>query len=352
MISKKHIFGVRKNSIVSFENVLPVEKGNVIVTGEEELLPTIVGEGVSVDYKKNAIIAERDGFVRISQGKVYIDKLTIIPKNIDHRADIKNFTGSLWVQGDILNGAELFVDGNLQIDGVVENCNIHCVGDIIINGHFYGQESAKIKARGNISIGEIHSGEVSAKNIFVNELVRFAKIVAKDSIYVFGKGEIMGGKTFAKNEIKAKVLGGKNLPRTEIYIGYDFELKFYLDNLKKNLEKNNVKLLINLESLTKFLPDKSDFFENDYINFIMNGLENLEDKKHYIFKALENIKLLEEKRNLERTIKKFPFKNFTSLNAKLKTDKIFPGVTIFVLDKKSEITEIIEKKVVIGRDGI
>ena len=45
-------------------------------------------------------------------------------------------------------------------------------------------------------------------------------------------------------------------------------------------------------------------------------------------------------------------KNFTSLNAELKTDKIFPGVTICILDKKYEIGELIEKKVVLRRDGI
>ena len=78
----------------------------------------------------------------------------------------------------------------------------------------------------------------------------------------------------------------------------------------------------------------------------------LEDNKLYLFKSLENIKLLEDKKSFERAIKRFPFKNFTSLNAELKTDKIFPGVTICILDKKYEIGELIEKKVVLRRDGI
>ena len=352
MISKKHIFGVRKNSVVSFKDVMAVEKGTLIVAGEKSTLPSIAGDGVSVDYEKSAIVAEKDGFVRISQGKVYVDKLTIIADNIDHKSDIKSFSGSLWIQGDVLSGAELFVDGNLQIDGVVENCNITCLGDVIINGNFYGQHSAKIRTKGNIYVREVNSGEIVAKNIFIAEFARFSKLVAKDTIHIDGKGEILGGKTFAKNEIKAKVLGGKNFAPTELYIGYDFELKFYLDNLKKTLEQNNVKLLTNMESLSGLLPKKSDFTENDYINIIMANLDNINEKKLYLYKSLENIKLLEEKKSLERSIKKFPFKNFTALNAELKTDKIFPGVTIYVLDKKTEITEVIEKKIVIRRSGI
>ena len=352
MISKKHIFGVRKNSVVSFKDVMPVEKGTLIVAGEKSTLPSIVGDGVSVNFEKSAIVAENDGFVRISQGKVYVDKLTIIPANIDNKSDLKSFAGSLWIQGDVLSGAELFVDGNLQIDGVVENCNITCLGDVIVNGNFYGQHTAKIRAKGNIHIREVNSGEIVAKNIFVSEFARFSKLVAKDSINIYGKGEIIGGQTYAKNEIKAKVLGGKNFAPTELYIGYDFELKFYLDNLKKTLEQNNVKLLTNMERLSNFLPNKSDFTENDYINIIMTNIDSIDEKKLYLYKSLENIKLLEEKKSLERSIKRFPFKNFTALNAELKTDKIFPGVTVYILDKKMEITELIEKKTVIRRSGI
>ncbi len=352
MISKKHIFGVRKNFIVPFENVMAVEKGTAIVKGESSTLKAIAGEGVAVDYEQSAVVADRDGFVRITQGRVYIDKLSIVPKNIDSKADIKNFSGSLWVQGDILSGAELFVEGNLQIDGVVENCNINCLGDVIVNGNFYGQDKGKIRVKGNIFIREVNSGEINAKNIFIGELSRFSKLVAKDSIKVGGKGEILGGKSYAKNEIKAKVLGGKNLVPTEIFIGYDFELKFYLDNLKKSLEENNIKLLKNIDALSGFLPSKSDFSEDDYIDFIMKSFDEAEKKRLYLFRALENIKLLENKKSLERSIKRFPFNNFTSLNAELKTEKIFPGVTICILDKKYEIGELIEKKVVLRRDGI
>ena len=351
MISKKHIFGVRKNSIVPFENVMPVEKGTVIVAGETNTIKTIAGEGVVVDYDQSAVIADRDGFVRITQGKVYVDKLSIIPKDIESNADIKNFSGSLWIQGDILSGAELFVEGNLQIDGVVENCTIHCLGDAIVNGNFYGQYNGKIKVKGNVFVREATSGEITAKNIFIGEFSRFSKLVARDSIYINGKGEIIGGTSFAKNKIKAKVLGGKNFVNTEIFLGYDFELKFYLDNMKKSLEQTNMKILKNIDLLDKFLSSKKDFIEDDYINFIMGNI-NKTDNKLYLFKSLENIKLLEDKKSFERAIKRFPFKNFTSLNAELKTDKIFPGVTICILDKKYEIGELIEKKVVLRRDGI
>ncbi len=347
------LFGIKNNEIIDFSKATKVKKGDIIAKAASiELLEKKAGLGTVVDKASLTIKADKEGFVRIGEGKVYVDSLEVIDDNFDMKHGIKSYTSSLWIKGDVLSGSKLFVSGNLQIDGTVENCSIKCNGHLIINGNLYGQEKATIFTKGDIFVRTITSAKVvSYSNIMVNELIRHSTVFSAKSIEVMNRGEIIGGKTYAKNSITAKSIGSSNIIKTEIFLGYNFKLKFILEKLKDELKTTKLRFRKNKEFLEKRFNISLNS-DSDFINFVMKNLDHEDEYKNLLLRAIENIKLLEKIRELTLKIKNLSLEHLANLDAYLKCNTIYPGVSIRILDKRIDIINEIKGNLNINRENI
>ena len=327
-------FGIIGDTVIPFNKADIIEKDALLFAGNVNELVKRQGSGTYIDLEKFQLKSGITGYKRVINNKIYIDILKIINGNFDQRFQEKYFDYSLLIKGDILTGADFFVNGNLQVEGTVENCNIRCMGNIIIKGNFYGLNRAKIRAKGDVYIKEINSASVIARNILIGESVRFSNIIAKGSVIVKGKGEIVGGKIFAKDKILASVAGSKSFTKTLLSVGYDYEVKSLIDNLKNRLDLKRNIINRNREDIEKYFSDISLTSEDDYIDFIIRGYVQNDMINLYTFKALENIKLLEEVAKLKRLINRFKLKRFSNPEPFITLKDMFPGVELMVKDKK------------------
>jgi len=346
-------FGIVKDKIVTFNNTKKVSKGEIIFKGDNlASLKSRAGKGTVVDEKQLALISEKDGYVRVIGDKFFIDSLEIIDGNFDFKHGTKKFFSSLWIKGDVYSGSRLIVDGNLQIDGTVENCIIKCNGSIIILGNLYGQEKANIIVRGNAYVKSITGAKfISYGDILVGELIRHSTLFTASSLEIKNKGEIIGGKIYAKDKINAKILGSENIIKTSVSIGYNFKLKFFLEQMKNNLKN----ILLTLKKNREFLERKFNITlinDNDYIDFVMKNLDKEDLQKNMLLEAIESIKLLEKARLIKKKIKNFPQHNLANLKSFLRCNTIYPGVTIRILDKRLDIINKISGDIIINRENI
>lgn len=72
-----------------------------------------------------------------------------------------NFKGDMHVFGDVLTDVTINIDGNLQVDGVIEGAVINAGGSITTN--FI--EDAKVTATGSIVVDHAINAEITSKMV-------------------------------------------------------------------------------------------------------------------------------------------------------------------------------------------
>ena len=263
----KKIFKVDKDEIVGFENADFINENEVLIVDPDiNILKKYQGENTEIDEKLNALKASKKGLLDFQNSKINIRELEIVDDSLDYIYNKKIFSGNLWVSGDILSGLNLVVNGNLQVDGVVENVKIKCNGNVLIKGGFLGQEEGIISCKGNFFAEYIQNGSVKANEVIIGSNMSNSNIVALKGIVVKGQGKIVGGNYYSKDYVIAKEIGSPNIVETNIKIGYNFIKKRELQLLKNKLTNIKIKIDNNEKLFSKYFEDINySYYEIDLI---------------------------------------------------------------------------------------
>ena len=299
----------------------------------------------------NQFKVTKDEIIGFENGDINLIDLDIIDEQLDYLNKKNIYKGNLWVKGDILSGIDIVIEGNLQVDGIVENVKIKCNGDVYIKGGFLGQHTGYISCNGNFYSKYIQNASVKANEVIIGDNISNSNIVAIGGITVKGKGKIIGGNCYAKDYVICKELGSPGIIETNVKIGYNFLKRRQLQLLKKKLTDLKLKIEEN-EKFFKKIFGNIDFncFE---IDIIMKNIENIKREKIKFLKLLKNIQLKEEFQKLEHALVQFDNKGITNLDSFLKTSVIYPGVNLAILDKDISITnKIVLDDLIIKRENI
>ena len=149
-----------------------------------------------------------DDYYAAIKGKVTFDKNRLevtncmdIRGNVGYDMKSLNFKGDMHVFVDVLTDVTINIDGNLQVDGVIEGAVINAGGSITTN--FI--EDAKVTATGSIVVDHAINAEITSKN----------GVVAQGK-----SGQILGGAVEAQR-CDVFTLGNENGKRTNIVLKTD-----------------------------------------------------------------------------------------------------------------------------------
>lgn len=159
------------------------------LAADKNFLDTYIGENVKFDARRNVIIAEKEGFVLVENGKriSVIDNIFLQQDIIDIEHEIK--TG-LTLDGSIFN-SHLKVGGNLKILGKIDNC-----------------DSKGIIALGNIELQEAENSKlICSGDLFFSDTLHNCKVFANGYVQGSEKSTISGGHVQSGRFIKVAVIG-------------------------------------------------------------------------------------------------------------------------------------------------
>lgn len=237
-----------------------VEKGDVLAEiseatkGEDgfTVLGTVIksqpGKPAKVVNGKNTLLSDDgknvtatvNGQVVYISGKIIVNDVYEVSKDVDHSIGNIDFKGSVVIRGNVVNGFKVKCDGDIDIYGVVEGANIEAKGDINLHRGVLGGNVATIKAGGNLVSKYIENSTVTVGGDLYGEAIMHSNVRCSGTIQVDGKkGLIVGGVVQAGNAVKGKVIGSHLGTRTIIKVGVDPALAEEFDNLKNELETIN-----------------------------------------------------------------------------------------------------------------
>ncbi|WP_456370125.1 DUF342 domain-containing protein [Thermodesulfatator atlanticus] len=289
-------------------------------------------EHVGFDEKTNTFYAKQSGVLKVLPGRIEIHPELTIQGDVDWDVGNIRFYGEkLTITGDVKRGFSVLVEGNLEILGNVEDeTKVQVYGDLLIEGLVIG-EKTKIFCTGQARLGAVEYAnlEIQKDLVITDYLLGTHTIVGGDLIVTEGIGAIIGGETYVKGKIIARILGSRAHVETNIKAGYDILLFKEMERVTEdllNLEKEKIPLLEGLKKGLALLKTKKLSREQiKKLEALKKSLETLLEKE---------VPLKKKQEELRSKIKDLAKKAEIS-----GTEQVFAGVKLSLGTKKLSINE-------------
>jgi uncharacterized protein (DUF342 family) len=302
------------------------------------MLPAKTGKDVEIGIGKNVrlsedgktAISEINGQVLVVNKKINVEPIYTVAGDVNLHTGNILFLGTVIVKGNVDDGFSVKASGNVEVMGNVGKCEIDAEGDVIVHQGILGKNGGKVRSGGNVLAKFIeHSHIQTAGNVIASEGIIHSMVDSNMKIICQGRrASIVGGRLRAAEEINAKHFGSVAGSETILEVGYDPQSKEQLVRLEeKNSElmkeieevELNIKTLQNLKKMQKKFPKEKALY-----------LEELMQKRSEHLSEVEEInKEIQEKKERLSSIKK---------EGKISaSDKVFPGVKIFIKDVNLDV---------------
>ncbi|MGR3175039.1 MAG: DUF342 domain-containing protein [Candidatus Scalindua sp.] len=211
--------------------------GNTILAGKPAMNYPEAGDNVRLDTNKNAYYAQINGRVRLFNNILSVNEKYIVAEDVDMATGNIAHTGTVVVNRDVLSGAKIEADGNIEVHGTIENAEIRTKGDLIVHGGIRQAEGHKIVAEGGIQTKFIDGGDIQAKKDIVVEKEIINCNMKTLGAVIIPRGHIVGGEIIALKGIYAGYTGSQTYVPTMLVAGDDFSVRFKISMREKKIER-------------------------------------------------------------------------------------------------------------------
>jgi uncharacterized protein (DUF342 family) len=294
-------------------------------------IPLPVGDNVHVGDDGVTIVADINGQVMTVNNKINVEPVFTVDGDVSLKTGNVIFLGTVMIKGNVEDGFSVKAAGNIEVNGTVAKAELEAEGDIIIHQGINGKSDGMIRAGKSIWARFIENAQVEAGNMVVaSDGIINSQVDANARIICQGKrGQIMGGRLRASEEINAKVLGNSTSgTETICEVGFDPRAKEEMSQLTASKEqamkqlddvKLNLQTLINIKKQRRSLPEDKE----EYLKELMDKRQELVTD---IKKAEENIQKVQE------------FLNNIKIRGRVSASaKVYPGVKIIIRDAKEDV---------------
>ncbi len=320
-----------------FNRILPAKNGKSI-----ELRP---GKGTILSEDGRRLIAERNGQVVFTQGKINVEEVYLVPGDVGLDTGNIMFLGSVTVRGSVTDNMQVKAAGNIEIGGNVQKAQVEAEGNIIVRSGIQGRDGAVIQSTtGSLFAKFVQSARIDVeKDLIVQEGILHSRVNAGGRVICNGKrAQIVGGEIIAGQEVRVKQLGAQASTPTRVVVGINPKILQQikqLEQIQQEAQEKLEKLEQNIRTLTLQKTSQKEAFPQEKEEMLVR-MHGIQDKLKERFQEAEN-----EKQQLQE------YMNMLSAKGAVHVEKtLFPGVTIeingavfHVKDEYNRVTIIEEK---------
>jgi uncharacterized protein (DUF342 family) len=282
--------------------------GQIIEGIKGKAIDITFGKNVSFIADLNTLYAKCEGCFFLENNICYIDEVYIVDKDLDMSIGNIDTTIPILIQGDVKPGFQVKSLEDIRIEGNVEESIIRSEkGKVLINGGILGQKSAIIYGKEGVHVKYSHHAMISSDNdIIIDESLIQSNISCGKTLVLSSTnhGSIIGGSIRISDSIKAQKIGSPSEPRTNIFMGFDFEYEPKLHELDKKIisyEKEIIELkddILDCEKLIHLYKNNSSDQQDQCLRR-QKIIETINKTEEILFQAKKELSDLEKKALLE-----------------------------------------------------
>ena len=194
-----------------------------------------LGNGTALSADGTQIIAAIDGNLRFANGSFMVEEELVIRGDVGVSTGNIDFIGNVTVHGNVDEGYEITSKKNIYIKGTVIGSKLTAEGDITIK---QGIINSNVECKGNVRLGFCENTNVHCENTVESGAFVGGEVFAGKSILATGsKGQMMGGKYTALENIEAATIGSEGYAKTVITLGNNAVLNEEREAANKKIEE-------------------------------------------------------------------------------------------------------------------
>jgi uncharacterized protein (DUF342 family) len=242
-------------------------------TDGKDMIPQ-VGKNAHLDKDNRTVIADVNGQVVLSAGKIGVEETYTVEGNVGIETGNIIFLGSVVVTGSVHEGYSVKATGNIEVMGLVDKAELDAEGEIIVRLGINGKQGISVRAGRSIVAKFIENANVKSGGVvIVSDGILNSTVAAQQRILVQGKrAAIIGGKYRAGEEIQSKNIGSASgNTETICEVGFDPEISEQIEELDRKTAalqedfddvQRNISTLETIKKQRKELPEeKAEYYE-------------------------------------------------------------------------------------------
>jgi uncharacterized protein len=210
-----------------FGKILPSQPGR-------NAEPKLGANVVRAPQDPNLLLSGTDGHVRLREGRLEVEECFLVPGDVDYASGNITFAKSVLIQGDVKSGFAVEAGGDVEVQGMVEDCLLRAQGGIFIRGGFTGSGKGQLDAKGEVSLAHLRNQAVrSGADVTIAKEAVNSRIQSRGRVRV--DGLLAGGRTQARLGILCQVAGTETGTPTLIEAGFDFTVAEEMAGIRREL---------------------------------------------------------------------------------------------------------------------
>lgn len=230
---------------IDFKAISPfvmVEKGDLLavrvpeaygahgtdVRGQEIPFPTKrLTDWIPGDYVTDTPIgieAAIEGRLVLEPPRFSVNPVLELVNGVDYRTGNIHFKGEVIIKGPISAGFEIEAGGGITGSATLDVFQMKSGGDIVTSGGIIGNGAGRIEAGGKVSAKFLeHLYLLAQKDVIADTCVLNSVIKTRGRLVLGERGILAGGQVHALNGVEVHQIGTTTGPRTELFLGLDFQ---------------------------------------------------------------------------------------------------------------------------------
>lgn len=328
-----NLFKVKKGQPLAHLFATKPAKSGTNVYGEEvtpensehQIIDQYLGENVEYSQDRGQIIAASSGYAWIDDiSRVHVKSDFYFEKDMDITIDHFKLYGNLIVKGNVKDKIQLQIDGDLTVEGDINDASVEVTGNITVKGDILNCRQNGVIADGDIFFNSAENSRIACGGkIKFDKNAHFCRLMAEKGIFGHEESsQLVGGITQCGEHIEAAVIGNNGMMSTEIEISIspytkekmllftkqimrlrevgqtDTEefalLSEKLQELEQRLEDEINRTLKNEDQLPKHIMAFRKIFPGVYIRILKKSMNLSEERNRVSFSIIDGELVIEE----------------------------------------------------------
>lgn len=284
----------------------------------------VEADGINIKSAIKGILVNNNNTISVSN-VIEIEKVDLSTGNIE-------VDGSVIIKENVTPGFSIKTEGDIKVNGNIEDAKINCGGNLIVSGGIIGGPDSDMHINGKVYASFIRNANlISNGDVIANQIVNSDISCNNRVIVLEGKGVIIGGNIKALNGIWAKSIGAISESKTTIIVGRDAEADALFKNIVATIKTNR-------EEINKYKTLLGAEYFKDPKAFIQRIPENKREAIKNILKKVTNLvketaELEEKRKQMSEEFEKLSNSSVSSMEG------FFPGVTVYISNIRKYVTK-------------
>jgi uncharacterized protein (DUF342 family) len=184
------------------------------------------------------LMANKNGYLTTLEQQLRISKIFEIHHDVNSKTGNIKTDGSILIHGDITQGIEIVVGGDVEVRGLIEDVTIRANGSIIAKGGITGSNIGKLIAGENVYCQFVQQANIEVMgNLLVDGSIINSNVLCGKKIIIRKRGLLVGGKTMSRDGIEASQIGTESAVPTEIEIGCNPFKRTHIERIESEINK-------------------------------------------------------------------------------------------------------------------